>query len=445
MRKYFGTDGIRGKVGQHPVTPDFAMKLGWAAGRVLAKNGRGPVLIGKDTRLSGYMFEAALESGLSAAGVNIRLLGPLPTPGIAYLTTNTRAQAGIVISASHNPFEDNGFKFFSRDGKKLDDSIEAEIEAEMEKPLEVVYPEKLGRAERIVDASRRYIEYCKSKFPVGMSLENLNIVVDCAHGAAYHVAPDVFKELGANVSVIGASPDGMNINDCCGATDTKSLQKVVINRNADLGIALDGDGDRVILVDHEGNVVDGDEILYIIAKTSKYSLNGAVVGTLMSNLGLEQAIKGLDLAFHRAKVGDRYVMDLINEYQLKLGGESSGHIINLNMSTTGDGIISSLQVLESMIASGRSLKDLKSGMTKFPQKLINVKMESNQDMSGCYPRIEDLVKDAESQLGNKGRVLLRQSGTEPLIRVMVEGMDVTQVDTLAEKLASEVQNVLQVQ
>jgi phosphoglucosamine mutase len=421
------------------------MKLGWAAGRVLARNGRGPVLIGKDTRLSGYMFEAALESGLSAAGVDIRLLGPLPTPGIAYLTTNTRAQAGIVISASHNPFEDNGFKFFSGDGTKLDDTIEAAIEAEIEKPLEVVNPEKLGKARRITDAPRRYIEFCKSKFPTGMSLEKLKIVVDCAHGAAYHVAPHVFEELGARVKVIGASPDGMNINDCHGATDTHELQKTVRESNSDLGIALDGDGDRVILVDHNGDVVDGDEILYIIAKTSKHALNGAVVGTLMSNLGLEQAINGLDLAFHRAKVGDRYVMDLINEHKLKLGGESSGHIINLNMSTTGDGIISSLQVLESILVNKQSLKDLKNGMTKFPQKLINVKMLSDQDLSGCFPRIEGLVKDAENQLGKNGRVLLRQSGTEPLIRVMVEGMDVTQVDTLAEKLACEVQSVLQVQ
>lgn len=444
MRKLFGTDGIRGKVGEYPITPDFAMRLGWAAGRVLAKDGPGPVLIGKDTRLSGYMLESALESGLSAAGVDIRLLGPMPTPGIAYLTNNTRAQAGIVISASHNPYNDNGFKFFSVDGYKLDDDIEQEIESELDKPMQVIESTKLGKARRINDAPRRYIEFCKSRLDNSISLSDLKIVIDCAHGATYHIAPQVFEELGANIVVIGANPDGKNINDGYGATNPKNIQESVIEHNADLGIALDGDGDRLILVDSDGNTVDGDEILYIIASSEINSLNGAVVGTLMSNLGLEKAIINMNLDFIRANVGDRYVMDLLRSKSLILGGESSGHIINLSKATTGDGIISALLVLETMIKSSKSLKELKAGMLKCPQILINVKTLPDSDITKI-PEIDTLVKEIESQLGNDGRVLLRSSGTEPLVRVMVEGMDENQVNLLANQLASEVEETLQAQ
>jgi phosphoglucosamine mutase len=443
VRKYFGTDGIRGKVGVHPITPEFAMKLGWATGRVLARNGDGPVIIGKDTRLSGYMFESALESGLSAAGVDIRLLGPMPTPGIAFLTKNTRAQAGIVISASHNPFGDNGFKLFSNEGYKLGDDIESEIEAELDKPLKVIEPAKLGKAVRIDDAPRRYIEFCKSKFDSRFNLYDLHIVLDCANGASYHIAPSVLEELGAKVDVIGVSPDGLNINEACGATNTKLLKKTVLEKNADLGIALDGDGDRLIIIDNKGDLVDGDEILYIIAKSCIGSLNGAVVGTLMSNLGLQHAIEELDLGFHRARVGDRYVMDLIRENNLILGGESSGHIINLTKTTTGDGIISALQVLEALLKANMNLQDCKSGMAKYPQTLINVKMTTDQDLSEISA-IQDLIHDAENELGEEGRVLLRQSGTEPLIRVMVEGRDGTLVDSLAKMIATEVESVLRI-
>ncbi len=443
MRKYFGTDGIRGKVGVHPINPEFVMKLGWAAGQVLARNGNGPVLIGKDTRLSGYMFESALESGLSAAGVDIRLLGPMPTPGIAFLTKNTRAQAGIVISASHNPYYDNGFKFFSSEGYKLDDEIESEIEVELDKPLKIIESGKLGKARRITDAPRRYIEFCKSKFDSSLSLNNLHIVLDCANGATYHIAPGVFEEMGAKIDVIGATPDGRNINEGCGATNTRLLQDKVIEKNADLGIALDGDGDRLILIDNKGEVVDGDEILYIIAKANRESINGAVVGTLMSNLGLERAVGEMNLGFHRAMVGDRNVMDLMRKHALVLGGESSGHIINLNKSTTGDGIISALQILEAMIKTGKTLHESKSGMEKYPQTLINIKMTSNQDILR-NPSIDGLICDAEKELGSDGRVLLRQSGTEPLIRVMVEGIDGMQVKSIAQKIALEVDNILSI-
>jgi phosphoglucosamine mutase len=443
VRKYFGTDGIRGKVGVHPINPEFVMKLGWAAGQVLARNGNGPVLIGKDTRLSGYMFESALESGLSAAGVDIRLLGPMPTPGIAFLTKNTRAQAGIVISASHNPYYDNGFKFFSSEGYKLESEIESEIEVELDKPLQIIESGKLGKARRITDAPRRYIEFCKSKFDSSLSLNNLHIVLDCANGATYHIAPGVFEEMGAKIDVIGATPDGRNINEGCGATNTRLLQDKVIEKNADLGIALDGDGDRLILIDNKGEVVDGDEILYIIAKANRESINGAVVGTLMSNLGLERAVGEMNLGFHRAMVGDRNVMDLMRKHALVLGGESSGHIINLNKSTTGDGIISALQILEAMIKTGKTLHESKSGMEKYPQTLINIKMTSNQDILR-NPSIDGLICDAEKELGSDGRVLLRQSGTEPLIRVMVEGIDGMQVKSIAQKIALEVDNILSI-
>ncbi len=442
MRQLFGTDGVRGKVGEFPITPGFAMQLGWAAGRVLARNGSGPVLIGKDTRLSGYMLESALESGLSAAGVDIRLLGPMPTPGIAYLTKSTLAQAGIVISASHNPYNDNGFKFFSADGYKLDDAIEMEIESELGKDLEVIESTKLGKAKRINDAPRRYIDFCKSQFETAYSLNGLNIIVDCAHGATYHIAPQVLEELGANVSAIGVNPDGKNINDGYGATQTKNLQRSVVESNADLGVALDGDGDRLILVDADGVAVDGDEILYIIAKSTLDTLNGAVVGTSMSNLGLEMAIKSMDLGFYRANVGDRYVVDLMRSKQLVLGGESSGHIINLNKATTGDGVLSALLVLEYMIRTGKNLRELISGMNKCPQVLINIKTPKDLDIADI-PAIDKMTKDVENQLGNNGRVLLRQSGTEPLIRVMVEGIDENTVSILAKQLASEVEATLQ--
>ena len=442
MRKYFGTDGIRGRVGEHPVTPEFMMKLGWAAGRILAGRGKGSVLIGKDTRLSGYMFESALEAGLSAAGADVCLLGPMPTPAIAYLTQDTRAQAGIVISASHNPYQDNGIKFFSSDGRKLADAVELAIEAALDQPLQL--SGNLGKATRMADAPRRYIEFCKSRVGDDCRLDGLRLVVDCANGAAYQIAPRVFEELGARVDVIGATPDGMNINAGCGATDTALLSRTVVEKQADLGIALDGDGDRLILVDGGGAVLDGDEILYIIARYRAASLNGAVVGTQMSNLGLEQAIRALDMGFHRARVGDRYIMELLARENLRLGGESSGHIINLNLSCAGDGIISALQVLEAMLAAGTGLAELKTGMTKYPQKLINVRLQQRLDLAD-YPELGEAVREAEQELGGNGRVLLRPSGTEPLLRVMVEGEDEARVDALVQHLVSRVETVLQKQ
>lgn len=413
------------------------MKLGWAAGKVLAKNGNGPVLIGKDTRISGYMFESALEAGLSAAGVDICLLGPMPTPGIAYLTRNARAQAGIVISASHNSFHDNGIKFFSSEGSKLPDHIELEIEAELEKPMLVSDPDRLGKARRIEDASRRYIEFCKFRVNNNLELKGLRIVVDCAHGATYHIAPHVFEELGAEVIAIGNEPNGFNINVEHGATKPGLLQKKVIECGADVGIALDGDGDRLIMVDHNGEVVDGDEILFVIAQGRQKVLGGGIVGTVMSNLGLEIAIKNMDMNFHRAQVGDRYVMEMLHKNELKLGGESSGHIINLEMTTTGDGIISALQILDIMVDSEKSLAELKSGMEKYPQMMINVKIDQNIDLSEMK-NLQAAMRTAESELGNKGRILLRPSGTEPLVRVMVEGEIETQVNAIAESLANEV-------
>jgi len=416
------------------------MKLGWAAGRVLAKKGNGPVLVGKDTRISGYMFESALEAGLSAAGVDIRLLGPMPTPGIAYLTKSTRAQAGIVISASHNPFYDNGIKFFAGDGTKLPDQVEHEIEYELNLPMETVHSRHLGRARRITDAPRRYIEFCKSKVD-DVDFNGLRIVVDCANGATYHIAPKVFEELGAEVISHAATPDGLNINDECGATSPEALQKLVKESRADLGIALDGDGDRLIMVDHEGNLLDGDDILYVIAQLQKEKLNGAVVGTVMSNLGLEHAIKDLDLNFFRAAVGDRYVMDLLRKEKLILGGETSGHIINLDLATTGDGIIAALQVLEEMVISGKSLSELVGDITKFPQIMKNVKLSKKIDIAS-NDDINNAVKDVEQTLGDSGRVVLRLSGTEPLVRVMVEGEQQQQVEMLVDQLVSKVEEVV---
>ena len=417
------------------------MKLGWAAGRVLAKNGNGPVLIGKDTRISGYMFESALEAGLSAAGVDIRLLGPMPTPGIAYLTQNTRAQAGIVISASHNPYYDNGIKFFCTDGRKLPDDVEDAIEAELEKPLHIEHSGKLGKARRISDAPRRYIEFCKGRVNSDCDFNSLHVVVDCANGAGYRIAPKVFEELGAKVDVIGAEPDGLNINEGHGATKPETLRRVVLEKKADVGLALDGDGDRLIMVDHTGDIVDGDEVLYVIAKIRQNTINGGVVGTQMSNLGLEQAIKQMDLSFHRAQVGDRYVMEMLLQNDLQLGGESSGHIINLQLTSTGDGIISGLQALESMAMTGESLHALKSGMHKYPQKLLNIKLNERVDLAQ-YPQLSEVVREAEAELGDAGRVLLRPSGTEPLLRVMVEGDDDKQVDSLVHGLAKQVETLL---
>ena len=441
-RKYFGTDGIRGRVGEPPITPEFVMKLGWAAGRILAKTGKGPVLIGKDTRISGYMFESALEAGLSAAGADIRLLGPMPTPGIAFLTQNTRAQAGIVISASHNPYQDNGIKFFSGDGKKLPDETELAIEQELEHPIKIVNSGQLGKARRITDAPRRYIEFCKNRIKPGFNLGRLKLVIDCANGATYHIAPNVFEELGAEIIALGVQPDGFNINLEAGTTNTENLKQKVIETGADAGIAFDGDGDRVVMIDSKGRMIDGDDILFILASAWNLSLNGAVVGTLMSNLGLEQAIRKMGLDFIRANVGDRYIMDILYRNNLVLGGETSGHVINLNKTTTGDGIITALQVLEIMLEQERKLDELSKGLHKYPQILVNVKVQKQinpLELNG----IPQLVRHAEDELGSNGRILIRTSGTEPLIRVMVEGEDESRVNDLAMLLASNIETAIE--
>lgn len=436
-RKYFGTDGIRGKVGEYPITPDFALKLGWAAGRVLAKDGVKKVLIGKDTRISGYMLESALEAGFASAGVAAAFTGPMPTPAIAYLTRTFRADAGVVISASHNPFYDNGIKFFSTEGRKLDDAIELEIEAELEKQIDCVESKQLGRASRITDAAGRYIEFCKSTFDHDLSLSGLKIVVDCANGATYHIAPKVLRELGAKVIKIGCEPDGVNINENCGATDVKALTKTVLEEKADLGFALDGDGDRIIMVDHKGNKIDGDLIIYIIAREAlrQGQLKGGVVGTLMSNMGLEIALKNLGIPFVRAKVGDRYVLEMLVEKNWRLGAENSGHVLLLDKTTTGDGIVAGLQVLAAMIRNNMSLAELCQGMTMLPQILINVRYTGNPLAKAA---VKSAIEQAETQLGNEGRVLIRKSGTEPLIRVMVEGSNHSQVQKLAEQIANAV-------
>ncbi|OCG45944.1 phosphoglucosamine mutase [Gilliamella sp. Fer1-1] len=440
-RKYFGTDGIRGKVGQHPITPDFALKLGWAAGRVLAKDGVKKVLIGKDTRISGYMLESALEAGFASAGVAAAFTGPMPTPAIAYLTRTFRADAGVVISASHNPFYDNGIKFFSAEGKKLDDAIELEIEAELEKEIDCVESKQLGRASRITDAAGRYIEFCKSTFDHDLSLATLKIVVDCANGATYHIAPKVLRELGATVIKIGCEPDGVNINENCGATDVKALAKCVIDEKADLGFALDGDGDRIIMVDHKGRKIDGDQIIYIIAREAlrQGQLKGGVVGTLMSNMGLEIALKNLGISFVRAKVGDRYVLEKLVEKNWRLGAENSGHVLLLDKTTTGDGIVAGLQVLAAMVRNDMSLADLCSGMTMLPQVLINIRFSGKEDPLNSTA-VKSAIEKAEKQLGNHGRVLIRKSGTEPLIRVMVEGNNEMEAQKLAETIAIAVKN-----
>ena len=439
QRRYFGTDGIRGRVGDGAITPDFVLKLGWAVGRVLAKEQNSRVLIGKDTRISGYMFESALQAGLSAAGVDVYLLGPMPTPGIAYLTRTFHAQAGIVISASHNPYHDNGIKFFSGEGTKLSDDIELEIEAMLDEPLTTVESIDLGKAVRIEDARGRYVEFCKSSVPLKMNFSGMKLVVDCANGATYHVAPDVFKELGAEIVVMGAEPDGFNINQNCGSTEPRLLQAAVLEHQADLGIALDGDGDRLIMVDHTGQIVDGDDLLFIIARSLKLRGKGSseIVGTLMSNLGLEKALAAHDMTLHRSKVGDRYVIEKLKETGGTVGGESSGHIICLDKTTTGDGIIAALQVLCEIRRTGSTLHDLKSLVTKYPQTLINVRVKKMIDITKDQT-ISDAVKMAEDQLSDQGRVLLRPSGTEPVIRVMVEGRDAT----LTQQLATDIANVI---
>lgn len=438
-RKYFGTDGVRGLVGQYPITPEFVMKLGYAAGKVLAAQGTKKVLIGKDTRISGYMLESALEAGFSAAGIDIGLLGPMPTPGIAYLTKTFRAEAGIVISASHNPYYDNGIKFFSQDGQKLPDDVELAIEAELDKPMGCVDSAYLGKANRINDAAGRYIEFCKSNFPTQSSLKDLTIVVDCAHGATYHIAPDVFRELGAKVIEVGTSPNGTNINENCGATSMKTISEAVVEHKADLGIALDGDGDRLMMVDHTGYVIDGDEVIFIIACNDLKSgvLEGGVVGTLMSNMGLELALEQLDIPFDRSNVGDRYVMEMLREKGWKLGAENSGHVINLNHTSTGDGIIAALNVLTAVCQQEKSLFELRQGMTMLPQILVNVRFSGDNDPINAASVIS-AVDDANLQLTGRGRVLLRKSGTEPLIRVMVEGPDMDEVTSLANNIADAV-------
>ncbi len=439
MRRYFGTDGIRGRVGEGCITPEFVLKLGWAVGRVLGNGPGSKVLIGKDTRISGYLFESALEAGLVAAGMDIHLLGPMPTPGIAYLTRTLHAQAGIVISASHNPHYDNGIKFFSASGSKLADAVEQEIERMLDEPLAMVESGELGKAYRVEDAPGRYIEFCKSSTPPMMELRGLKVILDCAHGATYHVAPHVLDELGAEVDTIGVEPDGLNINDGVGSTHPERLRRAVVAYGADLGIAFDGDGDRVVMVDDRGALVDGDDILYIIARSRQAvgALRGAVVGTVMTNLGLEHALAAQDIRLERTQVGDRYILERLRAEGWVLGGEPSGHIICLDRTSTGDGIISALQVLAEMQRSGRSLRDLRQGLTKYPQKLVNVRLERQSDLTQM-PSLQDKISQAEAELGASGRVLIRPSGTEPLIRIMVEGGDARQVARIAGELAEVV-------
>jgi len=443
-KQYFGTDGIRGTVGVYPITPDFVLKLGWAAGQVFAREqGHHDVLIGKDTRISGYMFESALEAGLSAAGVNTKLLGPMPTPAISYLTRTFRAQAGIVISASHNPYYDNGIKFFGPDGLKLPDDMELQIEAQLHEPMTTVSSDRIGKAARVRDAEGRYIEFCKSTIPARLDFNGLKVIVDCAHGSTYHIAPCVLAEIGAKVTAIGVEPDGLNINQAVGATCPQTLSRAVLEQGADLGIALDGDGDRLILVDHRGEIVDGDQILFMLARSRAQAgqLNGPVIGTLMTNLGLEHALADLGIAFQRAAVGDRYVVEMMLQHDSTLGGESSGHIICRDKLCTGDGIVAALQVLEALQQSGKNLHELKQDMAKYPQTLVNVKIRERVRLED-YARIVRTRSEIETELAGRGRVLLRASGTEPLIRVMVEGPDWQQVQHLAERLAAVVRDEL---
>ena len=448
-RRFFGTDGVRGRVGEDPITPGMVMRLGYAAGRVLAKAGhdalhgeRPRVLIGKDTRVSGYMLESALEAGLTAAGVDVRLTGPMPTPGVAYLTRALRLQAGVVISASHNPFEDNGIKFFSAQGTKLPDEVELAIEEAMESPIKTESSKDLGRVKRVDDAAGRYIEFCKSTFPSDLDLRGMRIVVDCANGAAYHIAPHVFHELGADVIAIANEPDGLNINKHCGATHTEALSRAVRQHRADVGVALDGDGDRLMMSDASGEIMDGDKLIYAIARHRKETgeLKGGVVGTLMTNLGTELALKHLGCDFRRAKVGDRYVLEVLQAEGWQVGGESSGHILCLDKHTTGDGIVSALQVLAALRRSGQSLADYTRDCPVYPQLLINVKVAKGFKLDGQEPVVQ-AVQAVENELGETGRVVLRPSGTEPLIRVMVEGRDEPQVRRCAEQIADAVRTV----
>ena len=438
-RQYFGTDGIRGRVGVFPITAEFFLKLGFAVGKVLGKESSGSVIIGKDTRISGYMFESALEAGLSASGMNVQLIGPMPTPGIAYLTRTQRAKAGIVISASHNLYSDNGVKFFSSDGLKLPDEIELAIEEELQKPIETVSSAELGKASRIEDAAGRYIEFCKSTIPNSVSLAGMKIVVDCANGASYHIAPYVFAELGAEVIELSVDPDGFNINQNCGSTNPALLRKMVLATQADVGIALDGDGDRVLMVDHEGEILDGDDLLYIIARyyAQKNKLSGGIVGTVMSNMGLEHAVQKLGLSFVRAKVGDRYVLSELLKQGWLLGGEPSGHIVWLRSTTTGDGIISALQVLSAMREMKKTLYELKQDLEKFPQVIKNVPVSQGVDLL-LNPILQKAIKESENILQERGRIVLRPSGTEPVLRIMVESRDKEEVNQIAQKLADVV-------
>ncbi|MEN9916848.1 MAG: phosphoglucosamine mutase [Pseudomonadota bacterium] len=435
IRKYFGTDGIRGKVGEDPITPEFVLKLGWAVGKVLA-NGRNKVLIGKDTRISGYMLESALEAGLSAAGVDVHLLGPIPTPAIAFLTQDLNAQAGIVISASHNPYYDNGIKFFAHNGTKLADDIELQIESQLNQAIHTVDSAKLGKAIRVEDAKSRYVNFCKSTIPKSFQLEGLKIILDCANGATYNIAPALFSELGANLTLLGTKPNGLNINKDCGSTHLDILQKKVLSEKADLGIAFDGDGDRVLMVDNLGEIVDGDELLFLLAQhgVKKGHITGGVVGTAMSNLGLELAIKALGLDFIRTSVGDRYVNEALQSKNWQLGGESSGHIISRRLTKTGDGIIIALQVLETIQTAGLSLHAAKKAMKKFPQVLINIPVE-NPFVLINDTNIKKAINKAEFLLKDNGRILVRPSGTESVIRVMVEGSELSEVQTIAKELA----------
>ena len=443
-KKYFGTDGVRGRVGEHPITPQFVMHLGYAAGKVLANIGseRTGVLIGKDTRISGYMLESALEAGLIAAGIDVYLAGPLPTPAVAYLTRALRLQAGVVISASHNPFDDNGIKFFSAYGFKLPDDTERAIEEALDQEMKTNTSDELGKAKRIDDAVGRYIEFCKSTFPTELDLRGLKIVVDSAHGATYHIARHVFHELGADVISIGAQPNGRNINDGFGATAPANLQQTVLEHQADIGIALDGDGDRLIMVDSEGKIYDGDQLLYVIVKhrQSQGKLNGGVVGTLMTNLAFEHAMNRLGIPFMRAKVGDRYVMELLQQQGWQLGGENSGHIICLDKHSTGDGIISALQVLHALRVNKQTMQEATRDLHMYPQVLINVKVSRGIDCLG-HDNVKAAVKSVEKVLDGKGRVLLRPSGTEPLLRVMVEGEDQELVEQSAQNIAEVVRKL----
>lgn len=443
-RVYFGTDGIRGEVGSKHMNPELVLKLGWAFGCVLANGKRKKVLIGKDTRISGYMFESALEAGLSAAGVDVSLLGPMPTPAIAYLTQTLRASAGIVISASHNLFEDNGIKFFSAEGAKLPDAIEIAIEKQMQQPFQTVKSSSLGKATRIDDAPGRYIEFCKSTIPSLTRLSGLKIVVDCAHGATYHIAPNVFTELGAEVIAINDKPDGFNINRACGSTDAEAMRQMVLQTNADVGISLDGDGDRVILADAQGRLVNGDQLLYIIARDRQQRglLHGGVVGTLMSNYGLEKAILAMGVEFVRTQVGDRYVLETLKERDWKIGGEPSGHLVCLDKTTTGDGIIAALQVLAIMVKQDKSLADLTQNIELLPQSLINLKTDHALQLVS-HERVRNAVDALDAILKNEGRVVLRPSGTEPMLRVMVEGSDPNQVQTYAEELTKQISTIEQ--